>query len=100
MVTSIVLLNYGLAFVMPSNMGRIALLMPVVGAMAQRVGIEAGLRGGLGLALAVGFSTFQLSATILPANVPGLVMSRRVQHAFGLHLDYLSYLWLHTPVPA
>lgn len=87
MLTSIVLLNYGLAFVMPSNMGRIALLMPVIGAMAQRVEIEAGLRGGFGLALAVGSSTFQLSATILAANVPGLMISGAAQHACRLHLD-------------
>ncbi|HBX8203738.1 TPA: SLC13 family permease, partial [Klebsiella pneumoniae] len=34
MVASVVLLSYALAFVMPSNMGRIALLMPIVAAMA------------------------------------------------------------------
>ncbi|STW47567.1 di- and tricarboxylate transporter [Klebsiella pneumoniae] len=65
-----VLLSYALAFVMPSNMGRIALLMPIVAAMARRAGIADGSRGWFGLALAVGFGTFQLSATILPANVP------------------------------
>ena len=43
MVASVVLLSYALAFVMPSNMGRIALLMPIVAAMAKRAGIPAGL---------------------------------------------------------
>lgn len=75
MVGSVVLFSYALAFVMPSNMGRIALLMPIVAAMAKRAGIEDGTRAWYGLALAVGFGTFQLSATILPANVPNLVMS-------------------------
>ncbi|VEC18910.1 putative transport protein [Citrobacter portucalensis] len=75
MVASVVLLSYALAFVMPSNMGRIALLMPIVAAMAKRAGINEGTRAWYGLALAVGFGTFQLSATILPANVPNLVMS-------------------------
>ncbi|SUH11880.1 citrate transporter [Salmonella enterica subsp. enterica] len=42
MVGSVVLLSYALAFVMPSNMGRIALLMPIVAAMAKRAGIEDG----------------------------------------------------------
>lgn len=46
MVGSVVLLSYALAFVMPSNMGRIALLMPIVAAMAKRAGI-------LGLAITV-----------------------------------------------
>jgi di/tricarboxylate transporter len=98
LVASVVLLSYALAFVMPSNMGRIALLMPVVGAMAKRVGIVEGSRGWFGLALAVGFGTFQLSATILPANVPNLVMSGAAEGAYGIHLNYLPYLLLHTPV--
>ncbi|OUF12308.1 sodium:sulfate symporter, partial [Enterobacter roggenkampii] len=55
MVASVVLLSYALAFVMPSNMGRIALLMPIVAAMAKRAGIADGSRAWFGLALAVGF---------------------------------------------
>ncbi|EHM50100.1 SLC13 family permease [Yokenella regensburgei] len=98
MVASVVLLSYALAFVMPSNMGRIALLMPIVAAMASRAGIQEGTRGWYGLALAVGFGTFQLSATILPANVPNLVMSGAAEGSYGIHLNYLPYLWLHTPV--
>jgi len=98
MVGSVVLLSYALAFVMPSNMGRIALLMPIVAAMAARAGIEDGTRAWYGLALAVGFGTFQLSATILPANVPNLVMSGAAEGAYGIHLNYVPYLLLHTPV--
>ena len=98
MVASVVLLSYALAFVMPSNMGRIALLMPIVAAMAARAGIAEGTRGWYGLALAVGFGTFQLSATILPANVPNLVMSGAAEGSYGIHLNYVPYLLLHTPV--
>lgn len=90
MVSSVVLLSYALAFVMPSNMGRIALLM--------RAGIADGTRAWYGLALGVGFGTFQLSATILPANVPNLVMSGAAEGSWGIHLNYLPYLLLHTPV--
>ncbi|HCI4306907.1 TPA: SLC13 family permease [Klebsiella pneumoniae] len=50
------------------------------------------------LALAVGFGTFQLSATILPANVPNLVMSGAAEGSYGIHLNYVPYLLLHTPV--
>lgn len=98
MVASVVLLSYALAFVMPSNMGRIALLMPIVAAMAARAGINEGTRSWYGLALAVGFGTFQLSATILPANVPNLVMSGAAEGSYGIHLNYVPYLLLHTPV--
>jgi len=98
MVGSVVLLSYALAFVMPSNMGRIALLMPIVAAMAKRASIADGSRAWFGLALAVGFGTFQLSATILPANVPNLVMSGAAEGSYGIHLNYVPYLLLHTPV--
>ncbi len=49
-------------------------------------------------ALAVGFGTFQLSATILPANVPNPVMSGAAEGSYGIHLNYVPYLLLHTPV--
>lgn len=98
MVAGVVLLTYALAFVMPSNMGRIALLMPVVMALADRAGLAEGSRGRIGLALAVGFGTFQLSASILPANVPNLVMAGAAEHAYGVRFAYLSYLWLQAPV--
>uniref|UniRef100_UPI0034D55E2E SLC13 family permease n=2 Tax=Pseudomonadota TaxID=1224 RepID=UPI0034D55E2E len=39
MVGGVVLLTYALAFVMPSNMGRIALLMPIILALADRAGL-------------------------------------------------------------
>ncbi len=98
MVGGVVLLTYALAFVMPSNMGRIALLMPIVMALADQAGLEESGRGRIGLALAVGFGTFQLSVSILPANVPNLVMAGAAESSLGIHLGYLSYLFLHAPV--
>lgn len=98
LVGGVVLLTYALAFVMPSNMGRIALLMPIVLALADRAGLAEGSRGRTALALAVGFGTFQLSASILPANVPNLVMAGAAESAYGIHLSYLPYLVLHAPV--
>lgn len=98
MVGGVVLLTYALAFVMPSNMGRIALLMPIILALADRAGLVAGSRGRTALTLAVGFGTFQLSASILPANVPNLVMAGAAESAYGIHLSYLPYLVLHAPI--
>ena len=98
MVAGTLVLTYLLALVMPSNMGRIALLMPVVLAMGERAGIKAGSRGSIGLALAVGFGTFQLSASILPANVPNLVLSGAAENAYQIHLQWLPWWLLHMPV--
>src|ERR1700744_1505954 len=75
MVFGVVCLTYALAFVMPSNMGRITLLMPIIMALADRAGLAEGSRGRIALALAVGLGTYELSASILPANRPNLLMT-------------------------
>lgn len=98
LVAGVVALTFGLAFVMPSNMGRIALLMPIVMALADRAGLAEGSRGRVALALAVGFGTFHLSVGILPANVPNLVLAGAAEQAFGIRPAYLPYLLLHLPV--
>ena len=81
MVLGVVGLTYALAFVMPSNMGRITLLMPIIMALADRAGLAEGSPGRIGLALAVGLGTYELSASILPANVPNLVMTGAAERA-------------------
>jgi di/tricarboxylate transporter len=98
LVAGVVVMTYALAFVMPSNMGRIAVLMPIVLAVADRAGLPPGNRGRTGLALAVGFGTFMLSASILPANVPNLVLAGSIEADYGIRLTYLPYLVLHAPV--
>ncbi|AHG21717.2 citrate transporter [Chania multitudinisentens RB-25] len=98
LVGGVVAISYALAFVMPSNMGRITLLMPIIMVLAERAGLAAGSRGRIGLALAVGFGTFQLSASILPANMPNLVMSGAAESTFGIHFTYIAYLLLHAPI--
>ncbi len=98
LVAGVVLLTYALAFVMPSNMGRIAVLMPIVLAVADRAGLAVGRPGRTGLVLAVGFGTFMLSASILPSNVPNLVLAGSIETDYGIRLTYLPYLLLHAPV--
>ena len=98
MVAGVVVLTYALAFVMPSNMGRITLLMPIVMALADRAGLREGSSGRIALALAVGLGTYELSASILPANVPNLIMTGAAERAYGVQFNYLPYLLLHAPV--
>jgi len=98
MVAGVVMLTYALAFVMPSNMGRITLLMPIILALADRAGLREGSVGRTGLALAVGLGTYELSASILPANVPNLIMTGAAERAYGVHFNYMSYFLLHAPI--
>ena len=67
-------------------------------ALADRAGFAEGSPGRYALALAVGFGTYELSASILPSNVPNLIMTGAAEHAYGIQFNYLPYLWLHAPV--
>ena len=96
----LVALSFALSFVMPSNLGRISLLIPVVLALCDAFGLEPGRAGRNGAVLAVGLATPLLSAAILPANVPNLVMAGTAETQYGLHIAYLPYLLLHAPVLA
>ncbi|GJE61644.1 SLC13 family permease [Methylobacterium trifolii] len=100
LVGGIVAFSFGLAFVMPSNLGRVALMIPVTLALCDAFGLRPGRPGRTGAVLAVGLATPILSAAILPANVPNLVMAGAAERLLGLHLTYLPYLWLHAPVLA
>ena len=99
-IAGLVTLSFLIAFVMPSNLGRIALMIPVTLALCDAFGLAAGRSGRTGAVLAVGLATPILSAAILPANVPNLVMAGSAEHLLGLHLSYLSYFLLHAPVLA
>lgn len=98
LIAGVVTLSYGLSFVMPSNMGRISLLVPIMLALCDHLGLSTGRQGRTGVVLAVGFATFMLSTSILPANVPNLVMAGAAETIYGIHFSYLPYLLLHAPV--
>lgn len=99
-VAGIVAFSFALAFVMPSNLGRIALMVPVLMAVCDAFGLTSGRPGRTGALLAFGIATPMLSAAILPANVPNLVMTGTAETLYGLHFAYMPYLLLHTPVLA
>lgn len=100
LIAGLVVLSFLLALVMPSNLGRIALLVPVTLALCDGFGLGEGRPGRQGAVLAVGVATPILSAAILPANVPNLVMAGSAERLLGLHFSYLSYFILHAPVLA
>jgi di/tricarboxylate transporter len=100
LIGGLVALSFLLSFVMPSNLGRIMLLIPVVLALCDAFGLAPGRPGRWGAVMAVGLATPLLSAAILPANVPNLVMAGTAETQLGLHIAYLPYLLLHAPVLA
>ncbi|NBC31699.1 MAG: SLC13 family permease [Alphaproteobacteria bacterium] len=88
----------GLAFLLPSTMGRVMLLVPVILALADRIGFGPGSRGRTGMVLAAVLGTYLVAAGILPANVANMVMAGAVDTIYGIELQYGPYLILHFPV--
>ena len=83
---------------MPATVGRVFLLLPIVMALAKRVGFEHDSNGYNGLCLAMIVATYQCGTTILPANAPNMVLAGSAETLYGLHISYGEYLRYQFPV--
>ncbi|MCC6470621.1 MAG: anion permease [Alphaproteobacteria bacterium] len=97
-VAAVALAAVALAFLMPSTMGRVVLLMPIVLALADRLGFPAGSRGRVGLVMTAALGTYVPATGILPASVPTSVLIGAAEQLYGIKLTYGPYLLMHFPV--
>jgi len=86
-----------LCFVMPATVARILLMVPILVAFCDRLGLERGGRGFNGIMLVMLIGSFQVGAAILPANIPNLVLAGSAETLYGVQILYLEYLKLHFP---
>lgn len=77
---------------------RMIILMPIVLALADRLGFEDGRPGRTGMALAVAVASFYLPMGILPANFPPVLLAGLAQKVYGLDITYAEYLLMNFPV--
>jgi len=97
-VLGVVLVAMALGFAVPSSMARIVILMPIVVALADRLGFAEGSKGRTGVTLAAAFATFMPMFAVLPANVPNVVLAGIAETVHGISISYVEYLALHFPV--
>jgi len=97
-IVGVVALGAIMMFVMPSAMGRVVLLVPILMALADRLGYFEGTKGRTGIVLGGVLATFLPAFSVLPANVPNNVLVGSVETVFGSGPTYSEYLWLHFPV--
>lgn len=97
-VIGTVLAGFVFCFMMPSSMGRCAILVPLVLAMADALGLESGRKGRTGLVLAAVFGTVLSGYAILPAGIPTIVMAGAAESLYGIVLRFGSYMLVHFPV--
>ncbi|MBZ2172289.1 SLC13 family permease [Nitratidesulfovibrio sp. SRB-5] len=98
LVCGLVAVGVLLSFVMPSSMGRIALLIPLAVSLAGAAGHGPGSAQRTGIVLAALFGALQPAFAILPANVPNMILAGSAESLFGHTLTYGRYLLLHFPV--
>lgn len=97
-VGGVALVGTALGFLMPSSIGRAVLLMPIALSLADRFGFEAGSKGRTAIVLAAAFGCHVPTFSILPANVPNLVLVGAAETLWHSSFTYGRYLLLHFPV--
>jgi di/tricarboxylate transporter len=97
-ITGVTLVGVAMGFLMPSSMGRAILLMPIAIVLAERYGFQPGSNGRLGVVLAAAFGCHVPTFSILPANVPNLVLVGAAESLWHYTPRYGEYFLLHFPV--
>lgn len=87
-----------LCFIIPSNTGRIVIMMPIFMALADQVGFEPGSRGRAGMGLAVAAGSVYPSLAVLPAAVPNLGWLGATESIHRIKFTYAEYLIANFPV--
>ena len=87
-----------MAFFIPSAMGRVLLLAPLVVALADRLGFAENDPRRHGLFLATVLGAVVPAFTIITSNVPNLVLMGAAEAIYDRTLTYGEYLALNFPV--
>ncbi len=97
-IAGVTFFSLALAFIMPSSMGRIVLLVPILLSLADHLGYEQGRPGRTGMLAAAVLGTNLPAYAILPANAPNMILAGMAESLFDVHLSYWEYLLIHFPV--
>jgi len=86
------------AFVVPSALGRIIILLPMLEAVAHNYGFKKEDTGFIGIMLAGVLGTYYPGFTILPSNLPNIIMAGSAETIYGITIGYMDYFLLHFPI--
>ncbi len=87
-----------LSFIVPSTMGRLAITIPIVMAVAKEAGYAPDSNGYAATILTAVAGNFTTSYAILPANLVNVIVLGAAENIYGPQLQYAEYLWLCGPV--
>jgi anion transporter len=97
-IALVVLICSLLCVVMPATVTRILLLVPIMTALAVRLGMPPGSPGYEGISLAVILTNTQVGTAFLPANAPNLVLAGAAETLYKTTFIYGEWLLLQLPV--
>ena len=98
LIVAVVLVCSAMCVVMPATVSRILLLLPIMAAVAHKVGLKPGTVGYEGVALAVIMTNYQIGTVFLPANAPNLVLAGAAETLYGITFIYGEWLLVQFPV--
>ncbi len=87
-----------LSFLVPSTMGRLAITIPIVTAVAKEAGYAPDSNGYAATILTAVAGNFTTSYAILPANLVNVIVLGAAENIYGPQLQYAEYLLLCGPV--
>jgi anion transporter len=98
LIATVVLVCSLMCIVMPATVSRVLLLLPIMTAVAHRLGLKPGSVGYDGVALAVIMTNYQVGTAFLPANAPNLVLAGAAETLYGITFIYGEWLLVQLPV--
>ncbi|WP_035239012.1 SLC13 family permease [Desulfobacter vibrioformis] len=98
LIFGLVLIGILFSFLMPSAMGRVVLLVPIAEAIARYFGFEKDTNGYTGVILACILGSYIPAFSILPSNIPNMVLAGMSESLYQYSPLYGEYLLLHFPV--
>ena len=95
-VCTVIGISLVLSFTVPSSMTRVMLVVPIILAFIERLGLDE--RGRNGLIILTVLSSYYLGSGILTANVPNMALTGSVERNLHIHLHFAEYLLTYFPV--
>lgn len=98
LLSRIVLTAALMGFFMPSNMGRVLVMLPIFLSLGEKLGFGRGSQGRVGITLAVAAGSIYPGFGILTASVPNVVLLGAAESLYGVHIGYAEYFLMHFPI--
>lgn len=98
LIASILIGSTVLNFLVPTTMGRLAIMIPILLATAKEVGYEPGSRGYIGIILTVVAGNYLTSYGVMPANLTNVISLGALETLGGPTIRYGAYLLMCLPL--